>query len=433
MKIATLKYFIFYIFISTTGLISQAQKVLTLDDAIAIGLSQNENIRLSKMTYELAEKQIYKSNAGMLPRIDWNLNLGSSYNNVNQEFVDGRIINRLGRTIAPNTNLALNWTLYDGGKMRSRYDLLQAQFQMEKRNAEIIKEELINIICDQYYAIAKQIERIIFLKKNISFYEERYRITKERWELGKGIKPDVLQSQNDLNIQKNEIDIAESTLRDLKSILNLSLNNEADFDFEVVSNNFENKQFNSEHILDLILQNDDNLKLLDQQIAINLINESDLKGNDKPRVGITSSFGYSLNNTNAGLILLNQNLGLNAAINASWNIYDGGHNKKQLEINKLRTNLIQQQKANYINNIKSKLNIALNRYELSKKLLGLSGENKKIAEENLNINIEKFKLGASTILEVNDAQQRFDNASNALINAKFDLKLTELEIEKLLR
>ncbi|MFM2394027.1 MAG: hypothetical protein RLZZ546_2009 [Bacteroidota bacterium] len=421
------------IFCSIIAFDVACQSNLTLNDAIVIGLSQSDNVKVSTLNSEIAQKQVYKANAGMLPRIDWNVNVGSSYNNVNQEFVDGRIINRFGRTIAPNTNLTLSWTLFDGGKMRSRYDLLQAQSDLEKRNTEIVKEELINTIADQYYSIARQKESIIFLKKNISFYEDRYRITKERWELGKGTKPDVLQSQNDLNIQKNSIEIAESSLRDLKAALNLTLNRDANIDFDVVELISEKKQYDSNNMLNQIMQKDDMIKFFDQQIAINQINETDLKGNTKPRINFSSALGYSLNNTNAGLILLNQNLGLNAAVNATWNLYDAGHNRKQIEINRLRTNVIEQQKAAYINGIKSKLHIALNRYELGNKLVEMSQENKSIAEENLSINIEKFKLGASTILEVNDAQQRFDNAANSFINAKFDLKLIELEIEKLLR
>ena len=58
----------------------------------------------------------------------------------------------------------------------------------------------------------------------------------------------------------------------------------------------------------------------------------------------------------------------------------------------------------------------------------LEKANIEIAEENLNISNEKFKLGASTILEINDAQTRFNEAKNRLINAEFNLNLAALDI-----
>jgi outer membrane protein len=64
-------------------------------------------------------------------------------------------------------------------------------------------------------------------------------------------------------------------------------------------------------------------------------------------------------------------------------------------------------------------------------LLKLELENKALAEENLEISLEKFKLGASTILELNDAQTRFNNALSRLENAQYNVKISALELLRL--
>ncbi|HOY14578.1 MAG TPA: hypothetical protein PLY70_15635, partial [Saprospiraceae bacterium] len=69
------------------------QAVLTLQDAIALAKKANDGLEISRMTAALDQMQVYKGNAGMTPRIDWNVNFGSSFNNVNQSFIDGRNIN----------------------------------------------------------------------------------------------------------------------------------------------------------------------------------------------------------------------------------------------------------------------------------------------------------------------------------------------------
>ncbi|HMS68514.1 MAG TPA: TolC family protein, partial [Saprospiraceae bacterium] len=57
--------------------------------------------------------------------------------------------------------------------------------------------------------------------------------------------------------------------------------------------------------------------------------------------------------------------------------------------------------------------------------------NKTIAEENLQISLEKFRLGGSTILDLNEAQQRYDAALNRYVDAYYDVRFAELEIERI--
>jgi outer membrane protein TolC len=61
-------------------------------------------------------------------------------------------------------------------------------------------------------------------------------------------------------------------------------------------------------------------------------------------------------------------------------------------------------------------------------LLELEKENKAIAAENLSISLEKFKLGSSTILEINDAQTRYNTVLNRLVSAQFNVKISQLEL-----
>ena len=74
---------------------------------------------------QAAGMQVYKANAGLLPRIDWNFNTNGSFNKVNLEFIDGRTLDRYGRSFAPGSNVSLSWTLYDGNRMQNRYDILK--------------------------------------------------------------------------------------------------------------------------------------------------------------------------------------------------------------------------------------------------------------------------------------------------------------------
>ena len=94
---------------------------------------------------------------------------------------------------------------------------------------------------------------------------------------------------------------------------------------------------------------------------------------------------------------------------------------------------MEKRKEQIATRIKSEVFVALNNYNNTKRILTLEENNKGISEESLNISLEKFRLGSSTILELNEAQQRFDTANNRYINAYFDVKDAEIEIERLMR
>ncbi len=407
------------------------QAVLTLQEAITLAKKANDGLEISRMTAALDQMQVYKGNAGMTPRVDWNVNLGSSFNNVNQSFFDGRNINRFGRSVAPNTNVALSWTLFDGSRGKTRYSILQAQSDKSLLSVKDTEDLLEYQVSVAYYSMAKQKDAISYLQTIIKYYEERVKITQERWQIGRGSKLDYLQSQNDLNAQIAAIQTAQIILDNQKVVFNLLLGREADdlFDTEAVVPKLDETA--KDGLLKMALENDEALKLIDKDLIINDLRVKELQGARLPTIALNTAFGYSLSNTNAGLILLNQNLGLSVGVTSTWNIYDGHQNRRQTDIASFRSDIIARQKEATISNIKSEISVAVNQLGAAKRLLEVEETNKTIAEENLQISLEKFRLGGSTILDLNEAQQRYDAALNRYVDAYYDVRFAELEIERI--
>lgn len=421
------------LFIIILSYTMQAQTILTLKEAIALGIQNNDNIAISKLNEDLDNMQVYKANVGMAPRLDWNLNFNGSANNVNQEFFDGRNINRFGRTLSPNTNVILNYPLYDGGRMKTQLQLLREAGKRTNIITKSIAEQVEDDITITYFAISRQKATLTFLNSLIKYYQERKTITEQRWQIGRGSKLDFLQSQNDLNSQLAAIKGAEIELENLKIQLNLLVNRppETAFDVEEFAQSIELYTFDAS--LKKAEDNSEDLALIEQDLTINALRAKEIQLTNKPRIGVFSSLGYSLSNTNAGLILLNQNLGFNAGFSATWNLFDGGNIKKQTEIAKYRSKILFKQRELINQNIKSALSLAFNQWKSFKEMLILEESNKNLAEENLTIAQEKFKLGSSTILEVNDAQQRYDAAVNRYLTTMYNVKFAALDIERLSR
>lgn len=408
-----------------------AQSVLTLEEAVTIALAENYGIQITKLEQIAVQAQVYKSNAGMGPTVDWNVNFSMTGNNVNQQFIDDRKVSRFGRSFNPNTNLTLGLTLFDGGRMEAIYDRLGKLSEFSELQGKLIIQNTILDVMTTYYDLIRHQETVAYLNTIIKNYEERVQITEERWHVGRGSKIDYLQSMTDLNAQLSELAIAENNLRNSKVILNGILNREPSMDFEIETRYEADLNYNLSELMVQAVTKNREILLAQKATDISLTNEKEAMAANAPQVDLQGSLGYAYSNTNAGFLLSNRTIAATAALSARYNIFDGSHRKRQIEISRINTSILEKQHERLEAQIKNDLTFAFNQFESDQELLTFELANRDIAEENLSISLEKFRLGASTILELNEAQRTYDTALNRLVNAQYNIKISSLELLRL--
>src|SRR6266498_1423271 len=129
-----------------------AQKILTLEEAIANTLQKNYDIILSGNDSAIAAIDYSYRGAAFLPRL--NANVGTTWNNNNQKqtLSDGTKRQSSGlKSNNINSQLALNWTLFDGLKMfitRDRLEQLLEFGELEIRNQVV---NTVAAVINNYY------------------------------------------------------------------------------------------------------------------------------------------------------------------------------------------------------------------------------------------------------------------------------------------
>jgi outer membrane protein TolC len=423
-----LKTCLFLLFFIGQGI---GQETLTLKDALTSALENNYGIQIAVLETQADQMAVYKSNVGMGPVVDWNLNFSTTGNYVNQNFIDGRVVNRFGRAFSPNTNLTIGLPLYDGGRMQAAYEQLALNSQYTELQGRIIIQNTLYSVMETYYDIIRQSQTVAYLEKVITYYEELVKITEERWNVGQGSKIDFLLSKTELNAQLSELTRAKNDLRNAKTLINGLLNRDPQTNFEIEMLPVSDQNFLFTELESAARNNNREILLIQKAIDINRKREEELEAAMRPVVGLSGSVGYSYSNTNAGFLLSNQNFATAVGVSARWNLYDGNNRKNQLSISRLNSQIIETQKANLEMQIINDLVFVFNDYKANKDLLDFEQANQVLAEENLNISIEKFRLGGSSILELNEAQRAYDVALNAVVEAEYDLRISELELLRL--
>jgi outer membrane protein len=174
------------------------------------------------------------------------------------------------------------------------------------------------------------------------------------------------------------------------------------------------------------MNNNRDILLMQKSLEISLKEEKQVSAARLPRVFVNGSVGYSYNDTNTGFLANSRNLAGSLGLTASWNLFDGHHRKNQVAISRIK-----KERESLEFQIINDLTFAYNQYQTDKDLLQFEEQNKEIAEENLSISLEKFRLGGSSILVLSEAQRAYDVALNRLVNSEYNVKLSELNMMRL--
>lgn len=416
---------------------ANAQRILSLQEAIATALHNNYDIQISRNDSLVVSIDYSYRNVVFLPTV--NLTTGATFNNNSQRqtLVDGT--ERKSNNIRSNNlqaSLGINWVLFDGLKMFATRDKLETLLQSGSYAA---KEQIINTIAQVikvYYNIAHQQQLVNATELQIDLNRERAKLAKYKLEIGSGAKPDVLQSQVDLNSQLALKLQQETTINQLKQQLIQTMNSKVKEDEFIVPDTIPLvRKIALGEIQDGIERSNPSLLLARSNIDVANHTLKESKAELWPTVSFGSAYNYSRTNNKKVLnnfsTLFNQFNGFNYGITARIPIFNQFAVKRQIKQDKLNIFMQQLRYDNQRSLIGLSVINAFKDYQLQQKALQLEEENILLAKENVEIVFQTYKLGAATLIQLREAQLSMAQAYNRLINARYNMKIAETELLRL--
>jgi outer membrane protein len=424
---------IFLCFIFSLKTTFAQTSALTLDEAIARALQQNFGVKVLQNDVQIATNNAVKGNAGFLPTINLNVaetpSLGLTY----QSFAGGTRadVNATNITNNFNANVQLQWTLYDGRRMFLELDRLKELKGLSEITVKIRSELIIADVMRAYYNVIRQQELYKGIQEQMDLFEERLRIAQTRLEVGKGNQLDVLQAQSDLNVQKTQLTRQKQAIGLAKMTLNQAMTSDLNFDYNINDSFRLSNDFDLKNLINTSFQQNLAVSLLKKQEGILMLTKQEIESLKKPRLTFNSALNFNRNDNTAGLFLVNQNSGLNAGLALTYPLYEGGNIKRQAENAKIGIVSLQVQQKQLEFELSSGLTIAYQNFKNAVEILRGEEENMQIARQSIAIAMERFRLSRSTILELKQIQQTYDNALVRAIAAKFEAKAAEIELMRI--
>lgn len=409
------------------------QSLLTVEEAIANALKNNFEIRLAKNDSAAAALDYQFRNAAMLPRLSANAGLTLNNNDQYQKFTDGAIRQRKGiRSENLTTSVSLNWTLFNGGRLYATRDRLTALLEVSKLD---VKTNIINTVAqviNGYYAIVQQKQQLRAIEDQLNINNERVRLAEYKLTIGVGTKPDVLQSKVDLNATKAAQLQQQTNIALLKEQLNTIMCLGTGQTYEVTDSIPFLERIALQEARQSMIGSNPSLLLASKQIDVARYQLREAKAERWPQLNLTTNYNFNrLDNiavVNPFQPLFSRNNGLNMGISTSIPLFNQFTAKRTIRAATLslqnRQLVFDQQR----NQVDLQLVQAYNEYAAQQKALALEEENIALAKENVDIVLEVYRLNATTLLQLKEAQKSLQDAQTRLIQARFLTKRAETEL-----
>ncbi|TWI00629.1 outer membrane protein TolC [Flavobacterium tiangeerense] len=410
----------------------EAQEVLTLENALKIALENNYEIKIASNNSLIQKTNVSLGNAGMLPTLSANVVDNNSIQNSSQTRQDGTK-NELDN--AKNNSLTygvgLDWTIFDGMRMFARRDQLK---ELQKLGEAQLKLAIITRISDvnaAYYDLVQQQQQLAALDTTIVISNQRLQLAQNRFTIGKASKLEVLNAQVDLNTDQVALLRQKELYANGKIALNQLLARDVTTNFTVIDKLDVDKLLQLAELKALAEKQNPQLEaqIINKRVAE--LELKQVKAGRYPTIRVNSAYNFSESQSSLGFVAQAQSRGFNYGFTASVNIFDGFNQRRNEKVASL---LVENAKLNIDQQnliLNSQLATTYQTYLTNLELITLEENNEAIAKQNLNITLDKFRIGTITTLEFRTAQLNYVNAKVRYNNAQFQGKLSEIALREL--
>jgi outer membrane protein len=413
---------------------AQAQNapLLTLREAVEIALKNNYNIVLARNNNAIAQNNTTIGNAGFLPSVTGDVSQNNSIQSIKQTRSDGTVNNING---ARNSNLSygpsLNWTIFDGFAMFANYEELKQRKQLSDVSLRDTILSTTTSVILTYYDLINQFEQIKAQSGVIEISRTQLKYANDKFSVGTVSRLDVLNAQVNFNTDTASLLVLNQQFRSSKIRMNQLLVRDLQTDFSVVDTIvFDEKLVLGDIISSAQTQNPD---IISAEInkRISEINLKQVKATRYPSVGVLGGYTWTNGKTPAGFTQSQNAHGLNYGLTASINIFNG-FNQSRLEQNaKIAINNAQINTQRTRLNVEAQISNLYVNYLSGLDLIKLSQSSVAAAKRNLEITMDKYKIGTITPLEIREAQRNYIDAQYTFFSAQYQSKVAEITLKQI--
>lgn len=406
---------------------AHAQNVLTLEEAIRIGLDHNTDIQVALHEAEIARNNRSLGNAGFLPQVGVTADRTEAFSGSAASRDDLSITGR----VTTDLEASAGWTVFDGLRTFAAYDRLTSLARLGEAEAGLVIEDIVTSIIAFYYDIVRIEQRLRALRNSVEISEERLRIAEEKVELGSASEYDLLLARADLNADRAAVLREEAAFQTARLRLIDALNLPADYEFAVEPEITIAESLSRDALEAEAQQNNLLIAAAELGTDVSRYQLSELRRSRFPEVDLTAGYGLGTDDDRARASGRLINEGYRYGITARLSLFDGFNTRRQIQNARLELTNQELLLEDVRRVVEIRLRSEFVNFENASRLVTLETENIAIADRSVEIALQRFTLGTTTAIELREVQRTRLETETRLIAALYEAKVAETELLRL--
>lgn len=431
------KIIAFLIVFSISVFAQQSKLTLSMDEAINLALEKNSELKIAKMEVEKSEQKLREARSGLFPKLD----LSGQY----QRFIDKPVIflppgSPFGPTLEIGSDNSYSATaqlslplfalpLYEG------IGLASDALEIAEKNYNSVKSKIVGDVKKSFLAVILTRETKDVMRQSLKNAEENFENIKRLNAAGTLSDYDVLRAEVQVeNLKPVELQMENNYKLSLEA-LKVAIGLDANQDIDIVGDMEFDESYklpSEQEVVEELLQNNPQLAILDKQVQLNDRNVSLEQAAYFPSLAGFGNYQYQ---TQANDFKFSDYrwvktfvLGLQLQIP----IFNGFKTQSRVSQAEIGLNQAIEQKRNLTEAIKTLALSVL--YRVQQAIKRIEGQNKtvKTAQEGYEIAKRRLENNVGTQLEVNDAELALRQAKLNRLQAIYDFKVAEADLETVL-
>ncbi len=422
-------------FFITNAAFAQLQKMLTLDDAIALSIAHSRQLKIDSTQLQIADSKIRQVENMQLPQVGVNLSYIRISDNITPfkaNFPSGEVILNPQILNQSFNSLQIRQPVYVGGKVKSGIELLKQEKQTIYFDIEKNKLDAAYSITTLWYNLFVLKETRKIIEANIQLLTNQQKDAQNFVDQGVILANDVLK-----------IDLATTNLRSSLTDINSNIN-QLKYNISLLTGLDSKTNID---IPETLPGNPKQNGMLGDYINAALKNRPELKGlnirQKQSDVGLrltktdylpTVSFGGNVNYNQPEQRLFPNTAQFtgtwNAGVFLNWNLSNLYTNKEKVKESKLNIIKVNQALDQATEGIQIEVNTDYNNYLQATEKINIATKEVELATENFRVEQNRFSNNITTPTE-------FLTANTQLVQSKINLTAAtanaELAYKKLLK
>lgn len=417
--------FSFILLLLLSPLFVQAQKTMSLDEAITVALENNYSLKISRNNEAIADNNV--TLAPFLPTIT-GTGRQSQTNNDTESSTAGADKTRNNQYSA---GVSMNWRLFDGFGMFTDYSRQQEMLAMSSQRVKINVENLIMRICSEYYNIIVQQSRMESAMTSLALSKSRYENAEEKYFLGVISGLDLQQAKIDLNSDSSFVLTQQEIVNSAYIRMTNLLNAGHDINFNINDTIILAPAIDTDSLRTRTLKFNNQLLLARQGEQLSAYDLESVRADRYPTLNFSTGYNFSRNEFPWQADSYNQAKGLNWGFNMSWNIFSGFETNRRISNAKIEAESSRLAYLDIENEILGELDLLFNTYRNNIIVADFEAQSAEVARASLEIAMERYRLGSLSGLEFREYQNNYLNAINRRLTALYQAKISEIGLRLL--